>query len=202
MVQYVNRKSSIIIAFFFLLLMLTGCHKKRAVVVPLPPPPVAAEDTAPPAVTPRVPTPPTPAPLEPAPLPKTITALSNFEVGEMNFQAGNYRLAARSFEAYLNANPKSKNRDQALFHLGLSRMLANDSSRDMHQAEAAFKRLINEFPTSPHKSEAEFILGLQAQIERLKSDVKERDDKIKRLSEELQKLKEIDLQRKPSRPPE
>jgi methyl-accepting chemotaxis protein len=47
---------------------------------------------------------------------------------------------------------------------------------------------------------AELILGLQAQIEKLKSDVKERDDRIKRLSDELQKLKDIDMQHRPTRP--
>jgi outer membrane protein assembly factor BamD (BamD/ComL family) len=120
----------------------------------------------------------------------------------MNFQAGNYRQAARFFEAFLSASPKSKNRDQALFHLGLCRTLANDSSRDLRQAEAAFKRLIAESPRSQYRHEAEFILGLEAQIEKLKSDAREREDKIKRLSEELQKLKEIDMQRRPSRPPE
>ena len=120
----------------------------------------------------------------------------------MNFQLGNYAQAARSFEAYLSASSKSKNRDQALFHLGLSRILANDSGRDLRQADAAFRRLITEFPESKYKDQAEFILGLQAQIERLRSDVKERDEKIKRLSEELQKLKEIDMQRRPSRTPE
>jgi tetratricopeptide (TPR) repeat protein len=202
MAQFVNHESSIVIAFSLLLLVSWGCHKKAAVVVPPPSPPVAAEETAPSAVTPRVPTPSTPAPLDPAPIPKTITAPSNLEVGEMNFHVGNYRQAARSFEAYLNSSPKSKSRDQALFYLGLSRILASDSSRDPHQAEVAFKRLITEFPTSPYRKEAEYILGLQAQIERLRSDVKERDDRIKRLSEELQKLKEIDLQRKPSRPQE
>jgi len=123
-------------------------------------------------------------------------------VGEANFQAGNYRQAVRFFEDFLNANPKSKNRDQALFHLGLSHALANDSSRDLRQTEVVLKRLITEFPSSPYKNQAEFILGLQAQIEKLRSDVKDREDKIKRLSEELQKLKEIDLQRRPSHPPE
>jgi len=53
-----------------------------------------------------------------------------------------------------------------------------------------------------YKSQAEFILMLQAQIEALKSDVKKREMRIKQLSEELQKLKEIDMQRRPSRPPE
>jgi TolA-binding protein len=120
----------------------------------------------------------------------------------MNFQEGKYRQAALSFEEFLSSNRESKDRAQALFHLGMSRALANDSSRDLRRAEDAFKRLVSEFPDSPYAKQAEFILGLQAQIEKLKSDAKERDDRIKRLSEELQKLKEIDMQRRPSRPAE
>jgi len=203
MFQFVIRHSSFVIVF--LLLLSWGCHKKSSVAVPPPVKAAAApeaESSAPSAITPRVPKPNTPAPLEPAPLPKTITAPSNFEVGEINFRAGNYRQAARSFEDFLKANPESATRDQALFHLGLSRCLAGDSGRDLRQAEAAFKRLIVEFPNSQYRNQAELILGLQAQIDKLKSDVKDRDDKIKQLSEELLKLKEIDLKRRPSRPPE
>ena len=75
-----------------------------------------------------------------------------------------------------------------------------DSNRDLRKAEAVFRQLIAEFPSSHYKSQAEFILGLQVQIDKLRSDVKERDDRIKKLSEELKVLKEIDLQRRPSRP--
>ena len=46
------------------------------------------------------------------------------------------------------------------------------------------------------------ILGLQGQIEKLRVDIKERDERIRRLSEELRKLKAIDMQRRPSRPKE
>ena len=70
------------------------------------------------------------------------------------------------------------------------------------QAEADFKNLMARFPESPYRPQAEFILSMQAQIDRLKSDVKERDSKIHELTEELQKLKAIDMQRRPSRPPE
>jgi tetratricopeptide (TPR) repeat protein len=181
-----------------------GCTKKRAVVAPVPvePAPAAKAEPAPPAVTPRTIVPDQPAPLEEAPLPKTITTPSSFDLGEMNFQVGNYLKAIKSFEAFLNSFPKAKNRDLALFHLGLSRALATDSSRDLRQSENALKRLISEFPNSRYKGQAEFILGLQSQIERLKGEIKDRDDRIKRLSEELQMLKDIDMQRRPSRPPE
>ena len=189
-------------AFLFIpmsLLLLCGCHRKSSPVIPAgPTQPVGPMEPAPEAVTPAPA--PKPAPFEPAPLPKTIMTPNNLELGEMNFQLGNYRQAIKAFEAFLSANPKSQKRDRALFYLGLSRALASDSSRDLRQSEIAFRRLIAEFPTNPFRSQAEFILGLQVQIEKLRSDVKDRDEKIKKLSEELQTLKNIDLQRRPSRP--
>jgi tetratricopeptide (TPR) repeat protein len=202
MFQFVIRHSSFVI--LFALLFSLGCHKKAQTAVPSPPesktPPLSA--STPPAVTPQVPTLPKPAPAEPISLPKTDVGLKDLELGEADFQDGNYQKAALSFEAYLSINPKSENRDKALFYLGLSRALASDSGRNARQTEAVFKQLISQFPDSPYKVQAEYILGLQAQIERLRSDVRERDEKVKKLSEELQKLKEIDMQRRPSRPPE
>ncbi len=182
------------------LLMSLGCRKKSSAVIPTAEPmPSNNAESAPPAVTPK---PIVTAPLESAPIAKTITAPSLLELGVMNFRLGKYPQAAKALDEFVSGNPQSKDRDQALFFLGLSRALANDSSRDLRQAEAAFKRLIAEYPTSPYKTQVEFILNLQGQIDKLRSDVKERDDKIKKLSEELQVLKEIDLQRRPSRPPE
>lgn len=202
MFQFVIRHSTLVI--LFVVLVSWGCQKKSAVVPPSAPQITAAppKESAPAPATSPVPEPPKPEPVKPAPPPKINTAPSRLEAGESNFKAGNYRQAIHSLEAFLRANPKSRNGDQALFYLGLSRALATDSSRDLSQAEAAFRRLAKEFPKSQYRNQAEFILGLQAQIERLRSDVKERDDRIKQLSDELQKLKEIDLQRRPSRPPE
>ena len=191
--------------FLFLSLILLaswGCFGKKAAVKSPPPGPAPApRATVAPAPSAVIPPPADtqPAPLEPAPIPKTITSPNNLELGEMNFELSNYQKAIKALEAYLS-DPKSKNRDQALFHLGLARAL--DSSHDMRQADAAFRRLISEFPKSRYKDQAELILGLQVQIDRLKSDVKEREDRIKKLSEELQALKDIDLQRRPARSPE
>ncbi len=121
-------------------------------------------------------------------------------MGEASFQARNYVKAARSFEDYLRTHPESANRDVVLFRLGLSLALTDSSGRNMRRAEEVLKRLVAEFPGSPYKGPAEFILGLQSQVESLKEDIKEKEARIKLLSEELQKLKEIDLQRRPSRP--
>lgn len=194
MFQFVTRNSYFVI---LMLLLVWGCHKK-----PAAPAPVPTRSAPPPAVTPPATIPPKPAPLEPAPLAKTVTAPTNLDLGEMSFQLGNYSQAIRLLETFLQENPKSGNRDKALFYLGFARFLAGDPDRDPRQAEAALKRLLSEHPNSQYRDPAQFILGLNTQIEKLRSDIKDRDEKIKRLSEELQKLKEIDLQRRPSRPPE
>jgi tetratricopeptide (TPR) repeat protein len=192
-------------SFVILLTLLTswGCQKKSThLKTPRGKLPATTQTNSPPAaVTPPLVEAPKTAPLEPAPLPKTITTPSSFELGEMDFQVGNYKQAAQSYETFLSSNRESKDRAEALFHLGWSRVLADDSSRDLRQAEVHFQRLIAEFPDSRFRKQAEFILGLLNQIDKLRADVKERDDKIKRLGEELQKLKDIDLSRKPSRPP-
>jgi hypothetical protein len=196
------------IACSAIILLFGGCHKKSRVSAPAPAVTVAPPlIISPPAIIPPE-LPPTGSPPEIVPAPEPATPPSTFEVGETNFEKGRYAEAAKAFEAYLKSNPKFINRDRALFHLAMSRALASDSNRDLRQAELAFKRLLAEFPSSPYTSQAKFILGLQAQIDRLKTDVKDREERLKRLTEELQrlteelqKLKEIDMQRKPSRPP-
>ena len=57
----------------------------------------------------------------------------------------------------------------------------------------------SEFPESPYRKQAEYILALKTQIERLRSDIRKRDEAVKELSEELNRLKQIDMQRRPSR---
>jgi lipopolysaccharide biosynthesis regulator YciM len=78
--------------------------------------------------------------------------------------------------------------------------LMDHSGRNARRAEDALKRLVTEFHKSPYADAAEYILGLLTQIDGMRSDNKEKEARIKQLSEELQKLKDIDMQRRPSRP--
>jgi len=210
MSKFVIRHSSFVIptrwlfliACSLMLFISSACHKKSSVPPPLPAPetvPLPKESVPPTEIPPAAITPPEPVPTEPVPTPKPVPKVTNLDLGEKQFRAGNYIQAARAYEAYLKSNPRSADRDLALFHLGLSRALSGGPNQDLRQAEAALKQLVSEFPKSPYRNQAEFILGLQAQIESQRSDIKERDERIKQLSDELQKLKEIDLQRRPSR---
>jgi hypothetical protein len=185
-----------------LLPLFSGCRKK--VSVPAEAPAQIAikskPDAVPPAVVPEISDTHVSEPVEPATTPKAAAAPTSFDIGEESFRTRNYTKAARFFEDYLKKNPKSSNRDIALFRLGLSLALGDDSGKNMQRAEEYLKRLIAECPASPYRGAAEFILGLQTQVESLKADLKEKEAKIRLLSEELQKLKDIDLQRRPSRP--
>jgi outer membrane protein assembly factor BamD (BamD/ComL family) len=139
---------------------------------------------------------------DPNPEAKEIPKPGYLELGEINFKTGNYGQAAKEFKAFLDNNPKSNDRDRALFYRGLSHTMASDSSRNPRQADKDFRELISKFPGSIYKNQAAFILNILAQVDKLRSDIKERDERIKKLSEELQVLKEIDLQRRASRPKE
>ena len=189
------------LALAFLLLPFSGCRKKVAVpeAVPAENPAKPPVEAAPPAITPPIPEPSVPAPVEPVIAPIVAAPPNSLDLGDASFQARNYVKAARYYDDYLRTHPKSANRDGVLFRLGLS--LAMDSSgRNMRRVEEVLKRLVAEFPSGPYKGPAEFILGLQSQVESMKEDIKEKEARIKLLSEELQKLKEIDLQRRPARP--
>jgi TolA-binding protein len=194
MKSFVIRYSS----FVILLLLVWGCQKR--IIVPAPPPTKGSavpSASVPQAITPDVASLPKELPEESVSLPEIDTVPEELQEGEKYFRAGNYKKASLAFEKFLAKYTKSKYREQALFYMGMSRATATDSSRDPLQAEAALRRLIVEFPQSQYRKQAEYMLSLQTQIEKLRADVKERDEKIKLLNEELQKLKAIDMQRRP-----
>jgi len=188
--------------FFLIILLLApvlaGCWKR---VTPVEPEPSAVSGgeyiPAPSAITPPEPR----VWAEPAEESRTSSSAppAIFLEAERNFADGNYRRAAQSFEKFLYTFPKAPERERALFYLGFSLALSGED-KDLLQTEAALRRLISEFPKSSYRRQAEWILDLRSRIERLQSDVKERDERIRQLSEELRKLKSIDLERRPSRP--
>jgi hypothetical protein len=193
-----------IIGLMILIPILSGCKTKAAAALPadiqnmakLPP----SADSAPPAITPEVDPSTKAAPVEPPAAPKAAADPSSLDLGLIRFRAGEYSEAAQLFEEYLQAGADKENRDFALFHLFLSRRLIDNSGKNARRAEDALKRIVTEFHKSPYAEAAEFILGLLTQIDSLKSDNKEKDARIKQLGDELQKLKEIDMQRRPSGP--
>jgi hypothetical protein len=173
-------------ALVFMSIMVLSCHRRA-----LPP---AVPPAAPPPAVPAAPVPPPPAP---SPNP----ARSSYEAAEKSFDAGNYPAALIAYEACLRANVV-ENLDRVHFRLGLAYALAGESVQNLRESRIHFQRVVTQFAWSPYRIQAELILSLLSEIEKLNGSLKEQQTRIKTLSDELQRLKSIDMQRHPSRPPD
>ena len=163
--------------------MLTACHK-RTPVTALPAP--VTVPPAPPVVTelPERPSlPPPDAPATPVPAPNPLAQ------AETAFNAGNYVEAAHRYDRYLQTEPSGDRRDEALFRLALSLALPPTPSPDWGRISTLLKEIIDRYPDSPYRAPAAVILSLEA-------DSQKRDQRIKQLTTELDKLKQIDADRR------
>lgn len=127
--------------------------------------------------------------------PPPAPAVSALDQADRAFTSGSYDEAARAYENYLRLTPSGAQRDQALFHLGLTHAL-RPVSADWQHAAAAFKQLIDEYPNSPFKPPANLILSLHSELDQVAADSKQRDQRIKQLTTELDRLKKIDADRR------
>ena len=163
------RSNRITIVVLCAVVVATGCHK-HARVVALPPPSV--------------------------PVPAPAAAVSPLDQADRAFTSSNYEEAARAYENYIRTNPSGGQRDQALFYLGLTYGLRPAPAVDWQRAAAAFKQLIDEYPNSPFKAPTNLILSLHSDLDQLSADSKQRDQRIKQLTTELDRLKKIDADRR------
>jgi outer membrane protein assembly factor BamD (BamD/ComL family) len=135
--------------------------------------------------------------------------------GEISFEKADYGQAVLAYENYLSGTPDPKEHDRVLYRLALAYAIPGHASHNPERSTELLNRLVSLFPESPLKPQAQYMLRLQAESENLKAinesiqaelektraGVKERDERIRLLRDELDKLKKIDLERRPSRPP-
>ena len=150
-----------------LLLSLGACTKHAAV-----------------ASTPRIPIPASP--------PAGVAALS---AADRSFAAKEYENAGRAYEDYFRLTPAKDQQDQALFRLGLTYVLRKPGT-DWARAQTLWKRLIDEYPNSALLPGVELILSLYSEVGQANAEAKLRDDRIRQLSTELDRLKQIDADRR------
>jgi hypothetical protein len=140
------------IALMLLFLAPGGCHRRTPAVAGLPPP-------------------------TPSPAPPTR------EVAEGSYGAGDYAGATQAYETYLKENPSAEDRDKALFRLAMSYALSGNDPENFRKAQNLLRALFIQFPRSQYKPEAQYILSLQADIDRMRVDIREKDDLIREQSE-------------------
>jgi predicted small lipoprotein YifL len=189
------------ITVLILLMAVTACHHKGPAVSPPVLPPATPIVVAPPPLDVPVAD---PAPvasrlpyealaLEPAAAP-VVVPIALVE-GDIAYDSGDFAQAARLYASYLQSYPEaSRTIDRVLFQLGVSQSMI--AAPKDPAGNDAFNRLIREYPGSSYVAPARMILSLRVDIARLQSDAKGREERVKQLSDELERLKKIDLDRR------
>ena len=170
-----------------LLLLMAGCHHKRTPVTALPaPPPAPVEITPPPASdTAELP----PAPSFPQPNAPATPILNPLGDAEDAFTAGNYAEAARRYDRYLQVQPSGERRPEALFREAISLASIPNTNPDWSRINGLLKDVVDHHSGSPFWAPSNVILSLTA-------DSQKREQKLKQLTNELDKLKQIDVERR------
>ncbi len=136
---------------------------------------------------PRVAVAPPPMPAAPAP----VRALDQ---ADRAFNETRYEEAAQAYENYLRLAPSGGQRDHALFRLALTYVLR--PTPDWPNATSILRQFGQDHPNSPLKPAANLILSLRAEVDQTAADAKQRDQRIRQLTTELERLKKIDADRR------
>lgn len=83
------------------------------------------------------------------------------------FEAGQYELAAREFEA----DPSLVGDDRSLYRLGLTYAAPGTAVYDPERARDVLVQLQTQFPTSKHRPAARILAGLLGEITTLRSEL-------------------------------
>ena len=110
------------------------------------------------------------------------------------FNAGSYDEAARGYESYLKSGTARTRRDEALFRMGLAYALR--PAADWQRASSAFKQIVEVFPNSPFKPPASLMLSLHSELDQVTANAQQREQRIRQLTTELDRLKRIDADRR------
>jgi len=140
--------------------------------------------------------------------PPTQPPPNYLELGETYFDTGDYPSAIKSFNTYLKDRAGAPDADRALFRLAMAYGVAEAPAQDLPKGMQLLQQLVKQYPSSPFKPPAMLLIRLQDEVTKLKDDVTKlradatkRDEKVKELTTELEKLKKIDMERRPTRVP-
>lgn len=178
--------------------LFTGACNKKVTPAISQPKPASKSEPAPasripvPKIWPDLPLPPARIPAPPEPL-----IAPSFHEAEASFDSGRFKEAILAYDRYLQEDPTTLYRAVAMFKLGMAHALACSAPECRASSVTQFKRLVAQFPKSPYSTQARVILSLQTDIERMRAEGKSQEEKIKSLTDELERLTKIILERQP-----
>ena len=112
---------------------------------------------------------------------------------------GKYRQSMRETKEVLRLYPRTLG-DEALFQMGLIDACPKNPDHDYRRSLKRFQRVINEFPRSKVKNQAEVWVLFIREIDELKQKnshlgkaLKKEKENVEKLKDQLLRLKEVDL---------
>ena len=134
-------------------------------------------------------------------MPERLETKEHLAKANYYFGLGNFDLSLQESRQTLNSYPQLLG-DKALFQIGLIYCHPENPDHDLTKAREAFGALINRYPESPLRPQAElWILTLRnlqdtekilvtkkRELMRLKSQVRERQDQFKKLEDQNQNV--------------
>lgn len=122
------------------------------------------------------------------------------EIGNNHFDEGDFSEAADAFSVYLILSPDGQDRDKALFRLALTHAFPSSPVYDAPQAVAELRELLSTFPASPMCPEAQLLLDLNDEADRLRNEqdrlraeIQDREQRIAALGQQLQNVQNAEL---------
>ncbi len=112
------------------------------------------------------------APLAGCERPAPVVQLGSLEIGDAAFDRGDYTAASDAYQDHLDrGSPASA--DRVLFRLALIYVLPGSDVHDPRRAHKLLGELVERFPRSPYRGAADYLLGLQHEVERLRRQLEE-----------------------------
>lgn len=122
---------------------------------------------------------------------------------EAHFEAGRFREAESLFVRYLESPDAGGDgrTDRALWGLAMVNLLPESPIRDRDRAMVALDRLAETHGETVRGAQARWVRSLLAELESIRSQVDAQERLLLQLTETVEQLKRIDLNRRPSRAP-
>jgi outer membrane protein assembly factor BamD (BamD/ComL family) len=111
-----------------------------------------------------------------------LSAFNHLLAGQDLLDHGDYSKALKEYQKSLETDQTSPAGDQALFNMGLIYANYENPDKDFQKSSGYFKRLVEEYPRSPLRGQAEIWLGVLDIIEKSKQVDIEIEKKKKELA--------------------
>jgi two-component system sensor histidine kinase GlrK len=105
--------------------------------------------------------------------PPPVVQPGALEIGDAAFDRGDYVAASGAYQDHLDHGASSSAADRVLFRLALMHLLPGSPVRDPRRAREYLAALVERFPESPFRAAAEYLFGLQREVELLRRQLEE-----------------------------